>query len=199
MKKTVGILGGTFNPIHLGHVMIAKAAYDQFAMDKIIIMPSGDPSSYKDTSQIVSSSDRCNMINLAISDYPFMELSTLELERQGKTYTADTLLSLKEEYNYIYFIIGADSLLQINKWHKPEVVCSNCHLLCANRDEHPGVDLLSQKKYLESKYNAVIDFISCENLPYSSTNIRNSLANNLIVHGLDKKVYSYIKNNKLYT
>ena len=95
------VFGGTFNPVHTGHIEIARHVHSQFNLDKILIMPSGNPSSYKDTSLIADAKDRCNMISLSIKDYPYMELSELEVKRPGRTYTCDTLKILKEKYNLI--------------------------------------------------------------------------------------------------
>ena len=115
MSGIVGIMGGTFNPVHNGHIAIAKAAHEQFNIPYILVMPSYSPA-YKDNSNIVSATHRCNMVSLAIKDYDYMELSTLEIERGGRTYTADTLRLLKDDYDKIYFIIGADSLFTLNTW-----------------------------------------------------------------------------------
>lgn len=198
MQQTITIMGGTFNPIHKGHIAIAKAAHDQFNLNDILVMPSGHPA-YKDDSAIISAKDRCNMVELAIQDYPYMHLSTMEVEREGNTYTADTLRILKNTYDEIYFIIGADSLFAITKWHQPEFICNNCHLLAANRDKTSDTNLLQQKKFLENKYNAVIDFIQCEDYPFSSTDIRNRVKlGQDITFAVHKDVADYILNNNLY-
>ena len=108
--KIIGIMGGTFNPIHKGHTGIARCAYEQSDIDEILFMPSGTPA-YKDNSPIVSATDRCNMVKLAIKPFDYMSLSTIETDRPGNTYTADTLAQIYNLYKKIYFIIGADSLL----------------------------------------------------------------------------------------
>lgn len=107
--KIIGIMGGTFNPIHKGHTGIARCAYEQSDIDEILFMPSGTPA-YKDNSPIVSATDRCNMVKLAIKPFDYMSLSTIETDRPGNTYTADTLAQIYDSYKKIYFIIGADSL-----------------------------------------------------------------------------------------
>ena len=104
-KNAIGVLGGSFNPIHLGHIELAVNAHEQFGISKILVMPSGDPSSYKDTSKLASATDRINMIKEAISGYDFLELSTIETDRPGRTYTSDTLKILKKDYDYIYFCL----------------------------------------------------------------------------------------------
>ncbi len=198
MDKIVGIMGGTFNPIHNGHIEMIKAVHRQFNIQKILVMPSGNPA-YKDNSHIVSAIDRCNMVSLAIKEYPYMELSTMEVTRTGNTYTADTLKILNNDYDYIYFIIGADSLFAFDTWYKPEYICSHCHLLAINRDSHSSDELNRQKKYLHDKFGAEIDFVDCSNLPYSSTEIRNRLEQGLdISNYVPADVKSYIYDNQLY-
>ena len=103
----IGIMGGTFNPIHNGHIKLADTAYKELSLDKIWFMPSKIPP-HKDNSTIVDEQHRVNMINLAISDYDYFELSELELKREGTTYTSQTLEYLSEYYpdDIFYFIIG---------------------------------------------------------------------------------------------
>ncbi|MBQ4284747.1 MAG: nicotinate (nicotinamide) nucleotide adenylyltransferase [Lachnospira sp.] len=199
MNKTITIMGGSFNPIHNGHIELAKTAYEQFELDRILVMPSYNPSSYKDTSELVSANDRCNMVSLAIEDYPYMELSTLEIERGGKTYTADTLAQLLPDYNYIYFIIGADSLFALDHWYKPEYVMKNCHFLVANRNEYPISELSHKANELRSHYGAKISFINMSDVPISSSDIRQKIKlGRDISHMLPNTVYDYIKRHNLY-
>ena len=198
MAKIIGIMGGTFNPVHKGHIAIAKAAHEQFNIPHILVMPSYSPA-YKDNSNIVSVTHRCNMIKLAIKKYTYMSLSTFEIERGGKTYTADTLKLMKDDYDKIYFIIGADSLFTLDKWYMPDYICSHCHILAANRDNHSMDELIKQRSILVNKYNASIDFISCPDYPFSSTHVRNeAAAGNDISTFVGKEVAKYITDNGLY-
>lgn len=198
MANIVGIMGGTFNPVHKGHIAIARAAHEQFNIPDILVMPSYSPA-YKDNSNIVSATHRCNMISLAIQDYDYMTLSTFEIQRGGRTYTADTLRLLKDDYDKIYFIIGADSLFSLDTWYRPDYVCSHCHLLAANRDNHPLAELIKQRNILMNRYNASIDFISCEDYPFSSSSIRKEAAKGHdITPYVGKDVSEYITDNKLY-
>lgn len=198
MAGIVGIMGGTFNPVHNGHIAIAKAAHEQFNIPHILVMPSYSPA-YKDNSNIVSAMHRCNMVNLAIKDYDYMTLSTFEIERGGKTYTADTLKLMKDDYDKIYFIIGADSLFTLDTWYKPDYICANCHILAANRDQHPLDELVRQRDYLIDKYNSNIDLIFCDDYPFSSTFIRDeAAAGNDISQFVGNEVAHYIMDNKLY-
>ncbi len=198
MADIVGIMGGTFNPVHNGHIAIAKAAHDQFNIPDILVMPSYSPA-YKDNDSIVSAAHRCNMISLAIKDYDYMQLSTIEIDRRGKTYTADTLRLIKDNYDKIYFIIGADSLYTLDNWYKPDYICAHCHILAANRNSHAVTELIKMRDLLVNKYNASIDFIDCKNYPISSTSIRQMAAAGQNIEPLvGSAVAEYITNNKLY-
>ena len=157
--KIIGIMGGTFNPIHKGHTGIARCAYEQSDIDEILFMPSGTPA-YKDNSPIVSATDRCNMVKLAIKPFDYMSLSTIETDRPGNTYTADTLAQIYDSYKKIYFIIGADSLLNLSKWYHPEIVMNLCTLLVANRDCHKIEELRIQKDILCKQYTPLPCFFS---------------------------------------
>lgn len=197
--ETIGILGGTFNPIHLGHLQIAICAHEQFNIPHILVMPSGQPSSYKDTSIIADSSDRCAMIELAIKDYPYMSLSTIEIDRQGTTYTSDTLKYLKNDNSYIYFLIGADSLFSLDKWHEAAYVMNNCHFIAANRDKHSTDELEQKAEYLRTHYNARIDILHMNDMPISSSDIRDRIHNGKNVDNmLPDTVYQYITAHNLY-
>ena len=116
------------------------------------------------------------------------------------SYLTDSLKGiLKNDYDYIYFIIGADSLFALDTWYKPEYVCSHCHLLAINRDSHSADELNRQKTYLHDKFGAEIDFVDCSNLPYSSTEIRDRLEQGLdISNYVPADVKSYIYDNQLY-
>jgi nicotinate-nucleotide adenylyltransferase len=201
MHDKICIMGGTFNPIHTGHLQLAIQAHGQFNLKKILIMPNSTPV-YKDSTDILPAEHRCNMILEAIKDYPFMELSTMEIDRGGTTYTSDTLRQLlREDASLeIYFIIGADSLFDLPKWHESEYVCTHCHLLAANRGERDNAELLLQREYLKEHYNAQIDFLKTANLPYSSTNIRSLIAASQSITGMvPQGVEEYIRKNHLYT
>ena len=96
MKSAIGIMGGTFNPFHNGHLQLALQAYRQFELSKVLVMPSGTPA-HKSTKELIAASHRCQMVSGAIADYPYLELSLLEVERKGNTYTSDTLKALHRQ------------------------------------------------------------------------------------------------------
>lgn len=198
----VGILGGTFNPIHTGHLLLAKNAYNQLQLDKVLIMPSG-VSYFKINNDVQSKDVRADMVKLAIEEYPYFEFSDIELKREGNTYTYETLEQLKETNpdDTYYFIIGADTLFSIEKWKFPERIFSKCIIVVMVRDDCDINDVLDQCNYLKSKYLIETIVLNADKIDISSTLIRNQIRDGLYDTNSDylpKGVYSYIVNNNLY-
>ena len=166
MKK-IGIMGGTFDPIHNGHIMLGRQAYEEYDLDCIWYMPSRIPPHKKDHT-ITAAKDRLAMTAAAIAPYSYFKLSDFELRRTGgNTYTADTLRLLKEEYPDVefFFIAGADSIMDIEKWYHPEYVLPAVTFLAAAR-EHEEADrsLDEQISYLTQKYQAHILRLHCREM-----------------------------------
>lgn len=193
-------MGGTFNPIHNGHLIIAKNAYKQFDLDIIYFMPAKNPP-HKRNLRIALDKDRLEMVRLAIAPYDFFELSLIEMNREGFSYTSDTLKELKLKFpnSLFYFIIGADSLHYLDQWHQPEIIFNLSHILCAPR--YPTSleeDYLSSERLMKT-YNGAIDFINMQSINISSSMIVKDLSkNNQIEQMLPNPVYRYIKQNELY-
>lgn len=200
--RRVGILGGTFDPIHFGHLMLGKQAYEEYGLDRIWYMPSGAPPHKKDHT-ITDGSHRCNMVSLAIQSYSYMELSEFEVKRGVQnTYTAETLKLLNILYKDIkfYFIIGEDSLFQIERWYHPREIMKSAALMVASRDcEEHNYSILEQIAYLEMKYGADIMFLHSPKLDISSVDIRNMIGNRLDVSKfIPQRVEQYILDHGLY-
>ena len=125
MAAKIGILGGTFNPIHIGHLLLAEQAYEEYHLDQILFMPSG-VSYFKDCQMsILSGKMRSDMVSLAIQGNSHFAMSDMEIKRSGNTYTCDTMLELRQEYSedtLFYFIIGADTLYSMKKWKDVQIV-----------------------------------------------------------------------------
>ncbi len=201
MKK-IGLMGGTFDPIHLGHLMIGQQAQEEYGLDEVWYMPSRIPPHKKDH-KITSAQDRCAMVQAAIAPYPGFVFSDFELKRtEGNTYTADTMRLLKEEYpEYeFYFIVGADSIHDIEKWYHPEYVLKEVCFLAADREyENPVRSLEDQIAYLTKKYNARIYRLHCRMMNIASAEIRERLAGNQPVEDLiPESVLTYIREHDLY-
>ena len=165
----IGIMGGTFDPIHYGHLMIAENAAEQFGLDQIWFMPNGNPP-HKRNSNITSAEHRCAMVELAIAGNPRFTLSRREVDADGVCYTYETLASLHEECpdDRFYFIMGADSLSEFESWRNPDIICQNAVILAAVRDLTDDGALQDQIRHLTEKYQAEIFRIQTPNFSISS-------------------------------
>ena len=199
MKK-LGILGGTFNPIHMGHIELAECAYKSTLLDEVLFIPTGI-SYQKSTKNVLDSNIRLEMVHLAIENVSYFSCSDIETKRSGFTYTYETLLTLKSLYNgyELFFIVGMDCLFSIESWLHPEIIFSNCTLIVANRDHISNSLILEKKKELEDIYKAKIILLDYNILPVSSTQIRDMIYNNIAVEPyVPKSVLAYIKSHNLY-
>ena len=174
--KRIGILGGTFDPIHNGHLMIAKEAQNEYDLSEVILIPTGVSYMKKDVTDSVF---RYEMVKLAIQDKPEFQISDVEIQREGNTYTCDTIAYFREKYptDDLFFIIGTDSLFSIEKWRNVQYIFNNCTILCATRPSEPADETIKQEeqtkaKELSIKFNAKINFIHCVPMDISSTEIR---------------------------
>ncbi|MDF2486784.1 MAG: hypothetical protein K0R46_2952 [Herbinix sp.] len=199
MKK-IGIMGGTFNPIHNGHLFLAENAYEQIGLDEILFMPSKNPP-HKAKPDMVTDLQRVEMISLAIRDNPHFTLSTVELERDGFTYTADTLRLLTNENKDVryYFIVGADSLVMMHQWYDPQTVFNLCTVVAAGRDQMNVRKLTAQVDYLKENYQAKICLVEMPMMEISSADIRSRVAGNKTIrYYLPDQVIDYINQHQLY-
>lgn len=173
----IGIMGGTFDPIHNGHLLLGKQAYEEYGLDQVWFMPSGTPPHKKDH-VVTDVKERFEMVCLAIEKYPYFFCSDFEIRRPGNTYTAQTLHLLHKEYpeHRFYFIIGADSLYQIEKWYHPVDVLKMAILLVANREyEESHRPMKEQIAYLKQQYSADIRLLHCKEMDISSGELRKCL------------------------
>jgi len=196
----IGIMGGTFNPIHHGHLFLAENAFEQIGLDKILFMPSKNPP-HKTILYNINEQQRVDMIRLAIQDNPHFELSTLELNREGFTYTADTLTLLTQQNPSIsyYFIVGTDSLFMMQDWMEPQIIFDHCTIIVAGRD-HTDEELIhAHIEYLNRSFHAKIIYLTMPSIQISSNDIRNRLAAKKSVrYYLPSTVIDYIDSNNLY-
>ncbi|NLA58363.1 MAG: nicotinate-nucleotide adenylyltransferase [Firmicutes bacterium] len=198
---SVGIMGGTFDPIHYGHLVAAEAAREAFALDRIIFVPAGIPP-HKDEAEVTPARHRYLMTLLAIMSNPYFEISRVDLDRGRVTYTVDTLTDLRKELPpdvNMYFITGADAILEILSWKEPGRVLSLAEFIAVTRPGY-GLDRLSTA--LGSLYEEFQDRIHILEVPpvgISSTDIRRRLAQGRSVRYLvPETVFTYIKNQGLY-
>lgn len=199
MKK-VGIMGGTFNPIHNGHLMIANKAKEQFALDEVLFMPCGVPY-MKAGTDVAAGEIRAEMTALAIQDHPGFALSRIELDHPGNTYTYETLENLKTRYpdDMFYFILGADSLFNLINWVHPERIFASCHILAAVRDQKTVTQMEEQIVLLRERYHAGIFLLQTDYLNISSSDIRRkAAAGESISDYVPQNVADYIAAHHLY-
>lgn len=171
--KKVGILGGTFNPIHIGHLILAEQAYDEYKLDEILFIPTGI-SHFKDPNVVLDKKKRISMTGGAIDDNPHFALSTIETDRPGNSYTYETLEELKRvnpdtEY---YLIVGADSLFQMEQWKNPDIIMKDATILVSVRKGQSLKELEDKADELMKKYNSSIKILTCPYIDISSTEIR---------------------------
>ena len=198
--KRIGLMGGTFDPVHLGHLGIALAAERENDLDKVILMPAFIQP-FKRDRYVTQDEFRLEMLNLSILDKDGIEISTWELDKKGISYTYDTIMHLREEMpnDEIWFIMGSDSLLQIETWHKGVELLKNCSFLVGARPED-SVDAIKEKiTYLTDKYQTKIKLLNEKMLPINSTLIREKIEKDEPISGLvPPMVEDYIYAKGLY-
>lgn len=197
----IGIMGGTFDPIHNGHLMLGRQACEEYGLDQVWFMPSGRPP-HKTDHKVTAAGDRVQMVRLAIAHIPQFACSEFEIQRAGTTYTAETLRLLAEAYpqHQFHFIIGADSFYEIEKWYHPQEVMARVPLLVADRDypEAPR-SMEDQARYLKETYHADIHFLHCEEMDVSSEELRRRIcAGQSIRSYVPSAVADYIECRRLY-
>ena len=199
-KRRSGILGGTFNPVHTGHLILAENADEQFNLDKVIFLPSGNPP-HKENVSYISAKHRAKMVEIAIEDNNHFEMSLEEIEREGITYTSDTLTLMheREPLNELFFILGADSLFTFEYWHEPDIICKHCTILVATREELNPKEVEEKIAYLQNKFDVNVYRIISPDFDISSNLIRHRVFDNKsIKYFTPDKVVEYINNNNLY-
>lgn len=200
MKKKIGVLGGTFNPIHMGHLILAESAYEEFELDEILFVPTGI-TNLKDPSVILDKKTRITLTGEAIGESNHFALSTIETDRPGTSYTYETLELLNKEYpnSEFYLIIGADSLFQIEQWKRPADIMKNAVILAAKRKGSTTQELLDKIEEIKVKYNADIRLLPCTYIDISSTEIRDRIkAGKSIRYLVPQVTEKYIKKHHLY-
>ncbi|MFC2160674.1 nicotinate-nucleotide adenylyltransferase [Acidobacteriota bacterium] len=212
----IGLLGGTFNPIHSGHIRAAEVIQKLFALDKVLFIPSFIPP-HKESEQIVSPDHRFKMVELAVENNSYFSASPLEIEEKGTSYSILTLQKVRKIYPKacFFFILGIDAFLEIDTWKSHERVLDQCKFVVISRR---GYNLADAKNVLNKKYasgmcelsvtkkgrenidlSCEIFLVSFDALAVASTDVRNRLRKNLpITQLVPKPVADYIFKNNLY-
>ncbi len=198
--KKIGIMGGTFNPIHIGHLLMAQWAKDMQGLDEVIFIPTGNPY-MKAGSEILDGRERLKMVELSIEGKKNFSTSTIELDREGNTYTYETLQELKKCYpdDELYFIVGADSLFGFERWVHPEVILENCILLAAARNGVKMEELDQKRNALMEQFGGEIRLFDFPAIDVSSSMIRNRIAEGKSIRYLvTDQVCEYISKRGFY-
>ena len=200
MCKRIGILGGTFDPFHKGHFMLAKTAYSQFDLDEVWIMPNGNPPHKRDIEQ-TDFTLRCEMIRLAIEEAPYMVLCEYEGSEDSYHFTYQTLGEFKRMYpeHEFYFIIGADSLRDFPTWKEPGKIAELCTLLVACRDEAGIPELKVKIAEMEERFGTKCLIMNSPKVDAASSEIREMVSEGKDVSAyVGEKVCNYIEKEKFY-
>ncbi|WP_294465916.1 nicotinate (nicotinamide) nucleotide adenylyltransferase [uncultured Anaerofustis sp.] len=193
----VGFIGGSFNPIHNGHINLALAGKNEFDLDKVIFIPNSiNP--IKENKSKVSTEDRVKMVELATQDYDDFEIDTYEVDKKGISYTIDTVEYLKNKYNDLYFIGGADLIFELHKWKDYEKLLKEVDFIIAGRNPYKLPELEDKVNELNKKYDININILkNFKMIDLSSSEIRNNILSNKSLK-IPKKVAEYIIKNNLY-
>ena len=196
----IGVLGGTFDPIHMGHLIIAEEVRARLDLAEVLFIPAGQPW-LKPNNAISPAQHRVEMVRLAISDEPSFKISTMEIERPGPSYTVDTIIELSGQIgagDKLFFILGWDNLIQLPRWHEPSRLVKLCRLVPVPRVGHPSPDLDSLETAIPGLAQSLI-MLDTPQIEISSSEIRERVARGLSIHQLvPEPVERYIREHRLY-
>jgi nicotinate-nucleotide adenylyltransferase len=186
----VGVLGGTFNPIHIGHLILADEVRQRLGLDKVFFIPAYLPA-HKEAKDLLSAQERLRMVKLALKDNPYLEALDLELRRKGKSYSIDTLRALRQAFPQIkkfFFIVGSDALTYLDSWKDIDEVMKLAKFVVASRPNYP----------LKNLPRDILTLV-IESVDISGFRLRQRLKNNESVrYYLPKEVHKYIERKGLY-
>jgi len=196
----IGVMGGTFDPVHEGHLIVAEEVRTRLGLSEVIFVPAGQP--WLKTSHSISPAEhRFRMLALAIADNAHFKLSAIEIERGGSTYTFETIAELRSQLgdgDEIFFILGWDSLSLLPQWREPPRLFEMCHLVAVPRPKYPLPDLEAMENLLPGISQRVVMMDKPE-IDISSSAIRDRVKEGLSIHHLvPESVEEYIGEHKLY-
>ena len=200
IETRIGIMGGTFNPVHNGHIKMGADAHDEFGLSKILYIPTGRPP-HKKGDFIADDEHRMAMLDLAIT-YPYMVSSRVEIDRRGTTYAVDTLTALKKIFkeHEFYYIIGSDTLFKLTSWKEYSKVLTMTNFIVFLREGDDRSDVVRTIDFYNSTGIRRFCLANAPGLYISSSDIRFRIMNGLSLEGhLPKSVIDYIKENNVYS
>lgn len=179
VRQRIGILGGTFDPIHVGHLLLAELAREHLRLDEVRFIPAAT-APHKLDKKSTDGKQRLELVRLAIGGNPHFKADDRELRRSGVSFTVDTLAELREELPAadLFFLMGGDSLAELHTWREPERICQLAFVAVLARGGHADVDLQQLKRYLPSEQHADLDshLVPMRQLEISSSDIRQRIA-----------------------
>ena len=196
----VGIYGGTFSPVHNGHVAAAKAFMEQMWLDILYVIPTG-VTPHKTMKGDATAADRLEMCRLAFAGMEGVIVSDLEMRREGKSYTVDTLRELYDPDGRLFLLMGTDMLLTLDKWREPEEIFRLCYPVYVRREEDADLDgaIVEKIKSYQEKYGKVVRRIVAPAIELSSTDVRRAVAEGFPIEGaVPPAVADYIHTHGLY-
>ena len=178
----IGLIGGTFNPIHMGHLLIGEFIREEWNLDRIIYIPSANPP-HKTGGEVVDAGSRMKLVELAIRDNPYFQLSDVEFRREGYSYTIDTIREMSIEYPYekLYFIIGTDTLFELETWKQFKEIAKEIEFVMYGRGTHSVVDIEEKLRHMRDEYGFKIKRSTGPELEISSTQIRDRIRRGLSI------------------
>jgi len=198
MKQAVGIMGGTFDPIHVGHLIAAEEARRRFRLARVIFIPNGRPP-HKKEYEVSPAQTRCEMLVLATASNPAFEVSRIEVDRPGPSYAVDTVGEIKRQIGEdtpVYFIMGADAMVEIATWHEPERLAGMCEFIAVMR---PGYNAQRLERALGPDFMARARLLQIPDVDISSTEIRRRAGSGESLRYLTPEaVVRYIESRRLY-
>ena len=197
----IGIYGGSFNPIHLGHIRAAEQFARELRLDRVLLIPAATPPHKTLPEGSASAQQRLELVRLSITPGTPLEASDLEFRREGKSYTADTISQLRALHpdDELYLLLGTDMFLGLHTWYRPDLICSQAQIVCALREENPPMQALEeQRNLLQARFRAKVRFVHNKALPLSSTDVRRLLFFDLAEPCLAPEALAYIRKHHLY-
>ena len=201
-RKKVGIMGGTFDPVHIGHLILGEAAWRQFQLDEVWFMPAGNPPHKRNRAGRATDEPRVEMVRLAIRSNPHFSLSLIEMNPDGYSYTYRTLERLREQYPDTdwYFIMGADSLVDFDTWREPQRITDACQVVVATRNQMDDSVFRTLLEQRCREYHHDFLRLDTPNLDISSKHLREMVSSGeSIRYYTPDPVLNYIRDQRVYS
>ncbi|MDQ3330771.1 MAG: nicotinate-nucleotide adenylyltransferase [Planctomycetota bacterium] len=196
----LGLYGGTFDPVHFGHLLLAERCREELELDEVRFIPAGDPP-HKDRDDLSSGIARAEMLEFATAGNPRLVVDRRELKRPGRSFTVETLTEVRHEFPVaeLYFLMGADSLADLPQWREPERISQLARIVAVNRGDRPLPDVATLNLTLGEAIASRVTFVSMPGIDLSSTELRGRVAAGKgLRYTMPPAVEAYIRDRMLY-